>query len=259
MSSQAAAEKKAFFAALLPLDLGEDESVEDRGARGSREFLRSTNRPAGPRRRACGEGGNSRSRPLGLATRDITETKNDRESRTAVPQRKSPNSLTLRRSTSAAEAGTSRAAQDSLGQGSNSLALSFPAARVQGVKRPHRGESASTVLAMLQAAPRANRMATIPRALGKRKREARIELVAESSRIFAGLIFFFFPNDDTNVARRIRISKALQYGATWYREWQGNVTHVIVDAGIDYEGLKKYLNEVDISVSADDQTLGLEW
>lgn len=39
----------------------------------------------------------------------------------------------------------------------------------------------------------------------------------------------FFPNDDMNQGRRKRIIKAMEYGATWQKDWNASVTHIIVD------------------------------
>ena len=81
----------------------------------------------------------------------------------------------------------------------------------------------------------------LPRALGKRKRDAVISLVPEKQRIFSGLKFFFFPNNDSNPARRMRITKSLEYGATWIKDWSATVTHVIVDNSIKYDQVLSWL------------------
>ncbi|KAF2401321.1 hypothetical protein EJ06DRAFT_387097 [Trichodelitschia bisporula] len=51
------------------------------------------------------------------------------------------------------------------------------------------------------------------------------------------ILLVFFPNNDTNVPRRMRISKAIQYGAVWEREWGPAVTRVVVDLHLTYEEL----------------------
>ncbi|KAK8216163.1 DNA polymerase beta-like protein [Phyllosticta capitalensis] len=61
--------------------------------------------------------------------------------------------------------------------------------------------------------------------------------------IFKDLVFFFFPNDDTHAARRMRITKSVEHGATWVVEWCSYVTHVIVDKNFEYESMRRYLNK----------------
>ncbi len=39
----------------------------------------------------------------------------------------------------------------------------------------------------------------------------------------------FVPNNDIAGPRRMRIKKAIEYGATWTRDWRQGTTHVIVD------------------------------
>jgi len=81
----------------------------------------------------------------------------------------------------------------------------------------------------------------IPKATGKRKREPEIKLMPEGQQIFKGLHFYFFPNDDKNPARRMRMTKALEFGATWQKDWNECVTHVVMDKVIDYSLLMRYL------------------
>ncbi|KAF2089013.1 Nucleotidyltransferase [Saccharata proteae CBS 121410] len=83
--------------------------------------------------------------------------------------------------------------------------------------------------------------ASFPRALGKRKREAKIHYKPEDQQVFKDLVFFFFPNNDTHTGRRIRITKALEYGATWVKEWCSEVTHVIVDKSFHYDQITAWL------------------
>ncbi|KAF2722849.1 hypothetical protein K431DRAFT_266012 [Polychaeton citri CBS 116435] len=81
----------------------------------------------------------------------------------------------------------------------------------------------------------------LPKALGKRKRDSAIKLVPEAQQIFKGLNFYFFPNSDTHPARKMRITKALQFGAIWQREWVNEVTHVILDRTMPYGTLLQFL------------------
>ncbi|KAK3652620.1 hypothetical protein LTR56_001985 [Elasticomyces elasticus] len=81
----------------------------------------------------------------------------------------------------------------------------------------------------------------MPKSSLKRKRDGTIELVPEALQIFKGMHFYFFPNDDKNPARAMRMMKAIEYGATWQKDWNASVTHVIVDKVYDYSTLMKHL------------------
>lgn len=57
----------------------------------------------------------------------------------------------------------------------------------------------------------------------------------------ANLCLVFFPNSDVSPVRRLRIQRAQEYGAFWARSWSGNVTHVIVDKGLKYDDILRYM------------------
>ncbi|KAK8193527.1 uncharacterized protein BKA78DRAFT_312128 [Phyllosticta capitalensis] len=86
-------------------------------------------------------------------------------------------------------------------------------------------------------------LAKLPRAAGRQKRDAQLRRVPEDQQIFKDLVFFFFPNDDTHAARRMRITKSVEHGATWVVEWCSYVTHIIVDKSFNYDQMKSYLNK----------------
>ncbi|KAJ5160352.1 uncharacterized protein N7482_007356 [Penicillium canariense] len=75
----------------------------------------------------------------------------------------------------------------------------------------------------------------------KRRTNGIIKLVPETQRILKELVFYFFPNNDASPSRRLRIQRAREYGAHWTIDWTENVTHVIVDKGLRYQDLIKYL------------------
>lgn len=77
--------------------------------------------------------------------------------------------------------------------------------------------------------------------IGKRKRGQSLELKNESQQIFNGLAFYFIPNNDTSIPRKLRIRKAMEWGALWIREWRDGVTHVIVDKDLCYDDVLKTL------------------
>ncbi|TKA77469.1 hypothetical protein B0A49_02352 [Cryomyces minteri] len=81
----------------------------------------------------------------------------------------------------------------------------------------------------------------VPRASGKRKRDNAIQLAPKARQVFKGLAFYFFPNNDVHPARRMRITKALEYGALWIKEWASGVTHVIVDRSLTYNHVTGFL------------------
>ncbi|MCJ1388601.1 hypothetical protein MMC18_001448 [Xylographa bjoerkii] len=81
----------------------------------------------------------------------------------------------------------------------------------------------------------------VPKAMRKRKRGQSLELLPESQQIFKGKVFYFLPNNDIAPARRFRILRAQERGALWVKEWQANVTHLVVDNTLSYNDVLKYL------------------
>jgi DNA polymerase IV len=72
-------------------------------------------------------------------------------------------------------------------------------------------------------------------ALGKRKRKSSFDLLPTEHQIFQGLTFYYLPNDDIAKARKIRITKAREHGATWTRDMGPHVSHLIVDKKLTYK------------------------
>lgn len=85
--------------------------------------------------------------------------------------------------------------------------------------------------------------------VAKKTRANISQSIPESGQIFKGLCFFFIPNNDICRARRLRIQRSLDYGASWTQTWSENVTHVIVDKGLDYKEVLKVLTPEQLSVS----------
>ncbi|KAK4205258.1 hypothetical protein QBC40DRAFT_190251 [Triangularia verruculosa] len=75
-------------------------------------------------------------------------------------------------------------------------------------------------------------------ALRKRKRSTSGKAIPEAAQIFRGLSFFYIPNDNIAPARKLRISKAQDYGAEWVRSLH-SATHVIVDKHLSYSDIQK--------------------
>ena len=102
------------------------------------------------------------------------------------------------------------------------------------------------------ALSRPSRSETGPKARRKWKRGSSLELLPESQRIFQGLSFYFFPNNDIAPARRARIRKAIEWGAVWVKDWKRGITHVIADNNLCYNDLLSFLK---ISALPSDTTL----
>ncbi|KAF2209690.1 hypothetical protein CERZMDRAFT_21640, partial [Cercospora zeae-maydis SCOH1-5] len=68
-------------------------------------------------------------------------------------------------------------------------------------------------------------------------------LVPEALQVFRHLHFYFFPNNDSAPARRMRIAKAREYGAVWHQEWDNEITHIIVDKSLNFDHVKKWLRK----------------
>lgn len=125
---------------------------------------------------------------------------------------------------------------------------------------PLHNKSATVAGSAMERESRAPPSSAIPRAPGKRKRDADIRLVPEDQRVFSGCHFCktvrsrskvdfsdhdtdFFPNDDVHAGRRLRIAKAMQYGATWQKDWNTSVTHVVVDVTMTWNHVTQYLSK----------------
>ncbi len=62
----------------------------------------------------------------------------------------------------------------------------------------------------------------------------------EAAQIFRGLTFYYIPNNDIAPARKLRISKAQEYGAQWVRDL-AVASHVIVDKHLEYKDIESLL------------------
>lgn len=118
--------------------------------------------------------------------------------------------------------------------------------------RPHQGLTAAAHLLSteknpidLTQPPKPTRLLVAPtpkmasRASAKRKREPELLMQPEEKRVFKNSSFFFYPNDDAQAARKVRIRKFREYGGTWVREWRPEaITHVILDRGLTFRNLR---------------------
>lgn len=116
----------------------------------------------------------------------------------------------------------------------------IPSSTLPAFKALQRTES--TPLPAAKRLLRNSSMDTPSRAGGsrRRKRDASPPRRPEEDLVFKGLAFFYVPDNDIAPARRIRIFKAREYGATWTR-MVSSATHIVVDKCIRYEGLESTL------------------
>jgi DNA polymerase IV len=85
-----------------------------------------------------------------------------------------------------------------------------------------------------------------------KRKASLISLVPEHERIFQGQTFYYIPPDDVAPLRRMRITKAGSYGATWANEWIASITHVVVDKALTYEDVMIFIkNNLKVITSAD--------
>ncbi|KAJ0386864.1 hypothetical protein COL922a_003484 [Colletotrichum nupharicola] len=83
-------------------------------------------------------------------------------------------------------------------------------------------------------------------AMKKRKREPSLKLVPEVQQVLRGMRLYFIPNDDIAPARKIRIRKSQEYGASWVRNLE-DATHVIVDKKLEWKNIEKILSSTNAS------------
>ncbi|KAJ6445927.1 DNA repair protein rad8 [Purpureocillium lavendulum] len=78
-------------------------------------------------------------------------------------------------------------------------------------------------------------------AVKKRKRDSGgPKLRPEKEQVLKGFSFYYIPNNDIAPARRLRINKAREFGATWTRSVV-DATHVVVDRDLEYKDVEKVL------------------
>ena len=66
----------------------------------------------------------------------------------------------------------------------------------------------------------------------------------QEEQIFGHLSFFYIPDNDVAPARRIRINKAREFGATWTRVMSA-ATHVVVDRALQWNDVERMLAGAD--------------
>ncbi|EHK17468.1 uncharacterized protein TRIVIDRAFT_57340 [Trichoderma virens Gv29-8] len=81
-------------------------------------------------------------------------------------------------------------------------------------------------------------MATKATRGNKRGRISAPSVRPEDEQIFKGLSFFYVPDNDIAPARRLRINRAKEFGASWTRDLM-TATHVVVDKKLEYKDVEK--------------------
>lgn len=84
----------------------------------------------------------------------------------------------------------------------------------------------------------------------KKLKKGELPEVPEAQQILKGMVFYFIPNNDINPARKNRIKKAEQYGAVRALAFDEDVTHVICDSDMTYQGLLKHFKVEDVPETA---------
>ncbi|EFQ28809.1 hypothetical protein CGRA01v4_10235 [Colletotrichum graminicola] len=85
-------------------------------------------------------------------------------------------------------------------------------------------------------------------AMKKRKRDPPIKTVPEEQQVFRGLRFYFIPNDDIAPARKVRIRKAQEFGASWVRSLK-TASHVIVDRNLNWKSIESIVRPTNGAAS----------
>ncbi|KAG9666001.1 DNA polymerase beta-like protein, partial [Aureobasidium melanogenum] len=223
----AAARKKAAFDALYALD-NESDEVQDEGLAAS--FQQVKGRTLGDPTTSSSRSRRTPGRPPGNLARSISNIILPLPQSTQ--QRPNP-----RRTKKPLELLDEFSASNSIVKDTPPLQHHHTVIGVSSLERPVN----DTMPPSSSAPPASSAIPMIKNKKGKGKQPAEINLVPEDQRIFNNLYFYFFPNSDTHPGRSQRIIRAIEYGASWQREFNDTVTHIITDKEYDYPQLLKYL------------------
>jgi hypothetical protein len=94
---------------------------------------------------------------------------------------------------------------------------------------------------MLKKNPRKESVKSAKGAKGAKRKADAVEMKPESERIFNDKIFYYIPDNDVGPLRKLRIQRAMSYGATWTKEWSSSITHIIVDSDHTFDEITKWL------------------
>ncbi|KAK3310618.1 uncharacterized protein B0T15DRAFT_518954 [Chaetomium strumarium] len=107
-------------------------------------------------------------------------------------------------------------------------------------RQPPRTLRRSTTLPTPVSSSLVEQSPSVSSGLRKRKRQSLPKPVPEAAQIFRGLSFYYIPNNDIAPARKLRISKAQEYGARWVRDLV-DASHVVVDKHLTYKDIESIL------------------
>ncbi|KAF8422081.1 hypothetical protein EV426DRAFT_607496 [Tirmania nivea] len=97
----------------------------------------------------------------------------------------------------------------------------------------------SPISTSIASRPNARASASKPK---KGKKEPKVVLAPESQQLFKGMTFYFVPNTLTSGARRMRVNKAIEYGAVCSNDWANDgITHIIADHHLQYKNVLNHL------------------
>lgn len=83
----------------------------------------------------------------------------------------------------------------------------------------------------------------------RNKKNTTLKPIPEVGQFFRGSVFYFIPNNNVAAPRKLRIQRALEYGAVWERVWSGRVTHIIVDGTLTMSDVLKHFHMKKLPVS----------
>ncbi|EZG06766.1 hypothetical protein H106_03728 [Trichophyton rubrum CBS 735.88] len=83
----------------------------------------------------------------------------------------------------------------------------------------------------------------------RKKIKESINSVNDHPSVLNGLVLYFIPNDDISQARRIRISRVLEFGATRATKFDSSVTHIVAERRLNYEDVVEYLQVSSVPVN----------
>lgn len=96
------------------------------------------------------------------------------------------------------------------------------------------------------ATPAIEQSPSVSTSTKKRKRQTQASTIPDTEKIFRDLAFFYIPNNDVAPARKLRITKAQEYGARWVRAPAG-ASHVVVDKNLTFKDIQKVLGSISVS------------
>ncbi|KAI1736924.1 hypothetical protein F4680DRAFT_243926 [Xylaria scruposa] len=108
------------------------------------------------------------------------------------------------------------------------------------IPRPSRQEFGTVVITPTHNQPTSSIELFPSITMPKRKRDPPLKMAPESKQIFKGLRFYYIPDNDISLARKTKITRAREHGATWVRDPHA-ATHIIVDKGVALGAVIKFL------------------